>query len=152
MPAAGATAPVTTARAALVGLRAGRAGRPKRRPPPIGASATGGPANRTRDDAIRSVTNDTEISSKVRFNFQRLEGLLDPNSALCQLPNTVGAANRGRSTIMVDRFVARHNIEHFRELISKETDESKLKTLRRLLAEEEAKLKRAIEAHRKEKD
>jgi hypothetical protein len=53
---------------------------------------------------------------------------------------------------MVDRFVARHNIEHFRELISKETDEGKLKTLRRLLAEEEAKLKRAIEAHHKEKD
>ena len=53
---------------------------------------------------------------------------------------------------MVDRFVARHNIEHFRELISKETDEDKLKTLRRLLAEEEAKLKRAIEAHRKETD
>jgi len=53
---------------------------------------------------------------------------------------------------MVDRFVARHNIEHFRELISTETDEGKLKTLRRLLAEEEEKLKRAIEAHRKEKD
>jgi hypothetical protein len=33
---------------------------------------------------------------------------------------------------MVDRFIARHNIEHFRELISKETDEGKLKTLRRI--------------------
>jgi hypothetical protein len=49
---------------------------------------------------------------------------------------------------MVDRFVARHNIEHFRELISRETDESKLKTLRRLLAEEEAKLARAIAAEK----
>jgi hypothetical protein len=51
---------------------------------------------------------------------------------------------------MVDRFVARHNIEHLRDLISKETDEVKLKTLRRLLVEEEEKLKRAIEAQRKE--
>ena len=47
---------------------------------------------------------------------------------------------------MADRFVARHNIEHFRELLSKETDESKRQNLRRLLAEEEAKLKRAMEA------
>jgi hypothetical protein len=53
---------------------------------------------------------------------------------------------------MVDRFVAQHNIEHFRELIAKETDQGKRQTLRRLLAEEEAKLKRATEAHRKEKD
>ncbi len=53
---------------------------------------------------------------------------------------------------MVDRFIARHNIEHFRELISKETDEGKLQTLRRLLAEEEAKLMRATDAHREEKD
>jgi len=53
---------------------------------------------------------------------------------------------------MVDRFVARHNITHFRELISKEADEAKLKILRRLLAEEEEKSKRAVEAHRKEKD
>jgi hypothetical protein len=49
---------------------------------------------------------------------------------------------------MVDRFVARHNIEHFRELISREPDEDKLRTLRRLLAEEEAKLARAIEAEK----
>jgi hypothetical protein len=53
---------------------------------------------------------------------------------------------------MVDRFVARHNIEHFRELILKETDEGRLKILRRLLAEEEEKLKSAIKAHRKETD
>jgi hypothetical protein len=49
---------------------------------------------------------------------------------------------------MVDRFVARHNIEHFRELIARETDEGKLRTLRLLLAEEEAKLARAIEAEK----
>jgi hypothetical protein len=61
-----------------------------------------------------------------------------------------GAADLGGETIMVDRFVARHNIEHLRDLISKETDEVKLKTLRRLLVEEEEKLKRAIEAQRKE--
>ena len=63
-----------------------------------------------------------------------------------------GGSEPGANTTMVDRFIARHNIEHFRELISKETDEGKLKTLRRLLAEEEAKLKRAIEEHRKETD
>ena len=53
---------------------------------------------------------------------------------------------------MVDRFVAQRNIEYFRELISKESDEGKLKTLRRLLADEEEKLKRAIELQRNKKD
>jgi hypothetical protein len=53
---------------------------------------------------------------------------------------------------MVDRFVARHNIEHFRELIAKEKDEGTLNVLRKLLGEEEEKLKRAMEAHRKKKD
>jgi hypothetical protein len=36
--------------------------------------------------------------------------------------------------------VARLNIEHFRELLARETDERKRQTLRQLLAEEEAKL------------
>ena len=40
----------------------------------------------------------------------------------------------------MDRTVARLNIEHFRELLARETDARKRQTLRQLLAEEEAKL------------
>ena len=41
----------------------------------------------------------------------------------------------------MDRTMARLNIEHFRHLLERETDEIKRKTILRLLAEEEAKLK-----------
>ena len=41
-------------------------------------------------------------------------------------------------------YVARLNIEHFRQLIAVETDPKKLDLLRRLLAEEEAKLARLL--------
>jgi hypothetical protein len=41
-------------------------------------------------------------------------------------------------------YVARLNIEHFRRQIASETDAKKLETLRRLLAEEEAKLARLL--------
>jgi hypothetical protein len=40
----------------------------------------------------------------------------------------------------VDRKIAELNIEHFRKLLATETDETKRRTLLRLLAEEEAKL------------
>ncbi len=40
----------------------------------------------------------------------------------------------------MDRTVARLNIDHFRTLLARETDESKRRTILRLLAEEEAKL------------
>lgn len=40
----------------------------------------------------------------------------------------------------MDRTVARLNIEHYRRLLANETDAARLQTLRRLLAEEEAKL------------
>jgi hypothetical protein len=40
----------------------------------------------------------------------------------------------------VDKAVARLNIEHFHKLLATEQDESRRQTLRRLLAEEEAKL------------
>jgi hypothetical protein len=40
----------------------------------------------------------------------------------------------------VDRTVARLNIEHYRRLLAKETDEQRRQTIQRLLAEEEAKL------------
>jgi hypothetical protein len=50
--------------------------------------------------------------------------------------------------IMVDRFIAQHNIEYFHALLSKETDEGKRQTLLRLLAEEEVKLAPAIAAEK----
>jgi hypothetical protein len=40
----------------------------------------------------------------------------------------------------MDRTVARYNIEHYRRLLAKETDESRRQMLLRLLADEEAKL------------
>jgi hypothetical protein len=40
----------------------------------------------------------------------------------------------------MDRTVARLNIEHFRRLLAKETDETRRQILQRLLTEEEAKL------------
>lgn len=40
----------------------------------------------------------------------------------------------------MDRTVAQYNIEHYRRLLAKETDESRRLMLLRLLAEEEAKL------------
>jgi hypothetical protein len=40
----------------------------------------------------------------------------------------------------VDRTVARLNIEHFRRLLARETDENRRQVLLRLLAEEEAKI------------
>ena len=39
-----------------------------------------------------------------------------------------------------DSNIARLNIEHFRKLLATETDETKRRTVLRLLAEEEAKL------------
>ena len=39
----------------------------------------------------------------------------------------------------VDRIVARLNIEHYRRLLARETDENRRLVLQRLLAEEEAK-------------
>ena len=40
----------------------------------------------------------------------------------------------------MDKFVATHNIEHYRKKLAEESDEAKRQTLLRLLAEEEAKL------------
>lgn len=40
----------------------------------------------------------------------------------------------------MDKSVARLNIEHFRRLLEKETDEKRRQLLMRLLAEEEAKI------------
>ena len=43
-------------------------------------------------------------------------------------------------TPAIDKAVAQLNIEHYRKLLSTETDPAKRATLRRLLVEEEAKL------------
>ncbi len=40
----------------------------------------------------------------------------------------------------MDKFIARHNIEHYRKLLATELDEAKRREVLRLLAEEEAKL------------
>jgi hypothetical protein len=42
----------------------------------------------------------------------------------------------------MDRFVAQANIDHYRKLLAKETDEAKREALARLLAEEEATIAR----------
>ena len=49
----------------------------------------------------------------------------------------------------MDRTVARLNIEHFRRLLAKENDENRREALRRLLAEEEAKLAQATQPTKK---
>ena len=41
----------------------------------------------------------------------------------------------------MDKTVARLNVEHYKRLLATETDETRRRTLLRLLAEEEAKLK-----------
>jgi hypothetical protein len=50
----------------------------------------------------------------------------------------------------MDRFIALRNLEHFRELLAKETDEAKREQLLRLITEEEVKLK-AAEGRREKK-
>jgi hypothetical protein len=51
---------------------------------------------------------------------------------------------------IMDKFVAKANIEHFRKKLAHETNESERQTLMRLLAEEEAKLA-SIESQRDRK-
>jgi len=50
----------------------------------------------------------------------------------------------------MDKTVARLNIEHFQKKLENETDETRRQQIRRLLAEEEAKLT-ALEAHKERK-
>lgn len=47
---------------------------------------------------------------------------------------------QARSLRSMDETIAKLNIKHFRKLLAEETDESKRQTLRKLIAEEEAKL------------
>jgi hypothetical protein len=48
--------------------------------------------------------------------------------------------SRSGGVLAVDEYIARLNIQHFRDLLAKEKDEAKRRTILRLLAEEEAKL------------
>ncbi len=51
----------------------------------------------------------------------------------------------------MDKFVARHNIDHFRKQLAEETDEAKRQVLMHLLAEEEAKLARLMDVPRRKR-
>ena len=48
----------------------------------------------------------------------------------------------------MQKFVAEQNIRHFREMLASETDEQRRESLRRLIAEEEAKLQQEIAARK----
>ena len=50
----------------------------------------------------------------------------------------------------MDRTVAHLNVEHFRHLLERETDESKRQMILRLLAEEEAKLRKINEDRKRQ--
>lgn len=50
----------------------------------------------------------------------------------------------------MDRSVARLNIEHYKRLLERETDEARRQQLLRLLAEEEAKLSESKPAERRQ--
>jgi hypothetical protein len=51
----------------------------------------------------------------------------------------------------MDRFIARENVEHYKRLLTSECDEQKRRSVLRLLAEEEAKL-RLMEGDPKQDD
>ena len=53
---------------------------------------------------------------------------------------TLPSGSRGSTLSAMDGCIARLNIEHYREKLAEEGEETKRKTLLRLLAEEEAKL------------
>jgi hypothetical protein len=51
----------------------------------------------------------------------------------------------------MDKFVAKANIEHYREKLAQETDDSKRQVLTRLLDEEEAKLQSLTDVPQKKR-
>ena len=55
----------------------------------------------------------------------------------CTLTNGASPSARG---LAMDKTVAHLNIDHYRRLLEKETDEQRRQTLLRLLAEEQAKV------------
>jgi glutamate formiminotransferase len=73
--------------------------------------------------------------------IQIAHGTLSSLLSLCQ---TKLSLSEGKQRQAVDKTVADLNIEHFRKLLAIETDPAKRQTIERLLAEEEAKLARAM--------
>jgi hypothetical protein len=59
---------------------------------------------------------------------------VDNSAAAANVQGNIGGAR------VMDKTVARLNIEHYRRLLARETDESRRQVIMRLLAEEEAKL------------
>jgi hypothetical protein len=59
------------------------------------------------------------------------------------------SANGGKAEAVMDRYVARLNIDHYRAAIADEKDEQRRSTLARLLAEEEARLAAAEEKEKR---
>ena len=51
----------------------------------------------------------------------------------------------------MERFVHRQNVEHYREMLKTVTDPAQRETIRKLLAEEEATLRKAEEEYKKQR-
>ena len=51
----------------------------------------------------------------------------------------------------MERFVHRQNIEHYREMLKTITDPTQRETIKKLLVQEEAALRKAEEEHKKQK-
>ena len=66
---------------------------------------------------------------------------LSQTFATARMWGILGGIERSNQVASVDRTIAQLNIEHYRRLLAKETDENRLLVLQRLLAEEEAKLR-----------
>ena len=63
-----------------------------------------------------------------------------------------GPGSNEHSVPQMDVAIAKANIEHFKNLLETETDESKCVVLRRLLAEEEVKLASALKSRGEKKN
>jgi hypothetical protein len=68
----------------------------------------------------------------------------EPLSSLLSLCQKKPSSSERKQRRAMDKTVADLNIEHFRKLLAVETDPAKRQTIERLLAEEEAKLARAM--------
>jgi hypothetical protein len=89
-----------------------------------------------------------ETLKKVLARRGRPHGTL--SAVYLSLPaKSLYSARKYQGERAMDRSVARINIEHFRRLLAKETDEARRQILLRLLAEEEAKIAEAKPKERK---
>ena len=65
-----------------------------------------------------------------------------------RLKSTYKAIADRVGVLLMDEFIAKANIEHFKEQLKTETDEGKRRVLERLLADEEQKLAAALRRRR----